>query len=122
MTVFASKTPRDLNRDPHPNVWDGHSQHDQMRDDTDMFRKGAPYNYKRYTHRPRPEFDHVQHNEPNPVLTWAREVGTSTALDEATFSSGSYMVGAWVGDQQVTSDHVVHARRVLTRLVRMADQ
>lgn len=64
--------------------------------------------------------DRPQHNPTNPVLTWAREVGLDVVLDEVTFSSGSYMVGAWVGDQQVTVRHVIHARRVLERVGRPA--
>lgn len=70
------------------------------------------------TFDPRPEFDRPQHNPTNPVLTWARDVGIDVALDEVRFSSGSYMVGSWVDDQQVTVRHVIHARRVLERLAR----
>ncbi|PRB08795.1 hypothetical protein [Microbacterium sp. MYb64] len=109
MSAFASKTPRDLNHDPEPMVYPFSGQR-------------APYADESlgWIFSPRPEFDHVQHNAPNPILVWAREVGVDAALGEVTFSSGSYLVETWVGAVQVTSEHVVHARRVLTRLANLA--
>ena len=48
MTMYASMTPRDLSHDPHP-------RYDPAAN-------------------PRPEYDHMQHNAPNPILTWFRAV------------------------------------------------
>ncbi len=58
--MFASKTPRDLNHDPMPYRTPGGRWAEQsylgLRDLA-----------------PRPEFDHVQHNEPNPILVRFRK-------------------------------------------------
>lgn len=114
--MFSSKPPRE-NNDPHPNVWDGHSPYNQMRGDTDMFREGAPYNFERYSYRPRPEFDHIQHNEPNYLLVEAREFGADyeawvSALSDPGFTAET----AEAYGVSITHDHVTHAVRVLTRL------
>lgn len=45
--------------DPYPWVWDGHSKTDQMRSDTEMFRKGAPRGVlasMNYVFLPRPSY------------------------------------------------------------------
>jgi hypothetical protein len=43
--------------DPYPWVWEGHSKTDQMRSDTEKFRKGAPHRVNMgYVFLPRPEY------------------------------------------------------------------
>jgi len=102
--MFASKTPRDLNHDPmpwrHPALFHRHAEPGF----------GAVYS-------PRPEFDHVQHNEPNPFLVEARQAADPIAfLTEAlTPLSRAFQPRDW-------SDwHAHHASRVLTRLARFAE-
>jgi hypothetical protein len=112
--MFASKTPRDLNHDPYPNVWDGHSPHNQMRADTDMYRKGAPYRYPGYSHKPRPEYDHPQHNEPNPILVSLR----LRPGDLATNAAYTLRLIDAILDGSNADATTAHARRVLERLAR----
>lgn len=98
--MFASKTPRDLNHDPEP--WTGPWGEDRH----------GPIGGWSSVWSPRPEFDHVQHNEPNPILV--------------AFRSGKYPAGYWAhrlakGDLPVAVDkastnEIDHARRVLARL------
>jgi len=109
MTQYASKTPRDLNHDPLPYVTRaGNRYEDGIWYGHDMFRRYLD---------PRPEFDHVQHNAPNPLLLDMREfwpviVGDwLAALDDPWFTDG---VPQEFGS--VTEDHIDHARRVLSRL------
>lgn len=56
-TIYASKTPRDLNHDPKP-----------MIDPFSGVRFSVADELLGYEYHPRPEFDHAQHNEPNPIL------------------------------------------------------
>lgn len=114
--MFTSKTPRDLNNDPEP--WRGHfSGHRWAHEPRDYV-----------THyEPRPEFDAVQHNEPNPILVAFRERGDAefpeswiAALD-ARDAFGGFR--EWDVPQsyfhpltKATTHQVQHARRVLTRL------
>lgn len=128
--MFSSKPPRE-NNDPYPNVWHGHSPYNQMRGDTDMFREGAPYHFERYIYRPRPEFDHVQHNAPNPILVEFRDNvarrgedpywgdtwdSTMDWLDQAQQSDTSCI------EMGVTTAHINHAQRVLKRLANMKEE
>jgi hypothetical protein len=129
MTLYASKTPRDLNSDPHPIVWDGHSPYDQMRADTDMFRKGAPARFPGYSHRPRPEYDKPMHNEPNRLLIdfryidagrgeyarWVRDFDEHPEFWQRQPGAGLF-AGVTVGYE---ADHIAHARKVLTRLANL---
>lgn len=66
--MFASKTPRDLNRDPLP-WW---HDHDELCDVSRLSGGHLPRSATKETEDdifdPRPEFDHVQHNQPNPLL------------------------------------------------------
>lgn len=131
MTTYASKTPRDLNHDPHPwavYVWPhppriNASMRYATKDETERQAFGS------YVHGfyPRPEFDHVQHNEPNPILVYLR--------DAMTRPGSEGLVLAYVAEEQLysireaeqfgavaaygfpaTREHVAHARRVLERL------
>lgn len=74
--IFSSKTPRDLNRDPEP--WTdarGENRH-------------GPFGGWSSVWAPRPEFDHAQHNEPNPILAAfrrdAEEMGRERGWDTGT--------------------------------------
>ena len=125
--MFASKTPRDLNHDPYPNVWDGHTEFNQMRADTHRFRKGAPgirIGTMNYRSRPRPEFDHIQHNEPNPILVTFRK----SLQEDLPFTNP----GNWAANlakppypdswYYASPEQIDHARRVLTRLAQIGDR
>ncbi|MEY4081680.1 MAG: hypothetical protein RL430_2110 [Actinomycetota bacterium] len=124
--MFSSKTPRDLNHDPYPNVWDGHTPFNQMRADHDKFRKGAPVGVigsMTYLHRPRPEFDHVQHNPPNPILVAFRtEVRLQREADWLPMHAvAETTLERQDGFEDATGAQCAHARRVLTRLARLSE-
>lgn len=125
MTAYTSKTPRMLNHDPHPitagkaggriALW----EHELL---ADRFPDAA--------HDPRPEFDHEQHNEPNPILIdfrrmirddwdmpegllWLYAGSWVDLIDEDPHMSKPDNWGPLTGTTQPAIDH---ARRVLTRL------
>ncbi|WP_406245849.1 hypothetical protein ACI7YT_12475 [Microbacterium sp. M] len=106
---FSSRLP--FNDDPYPNVWEGHSERNQMRADTDMFRRGAPHNRETYRHRPRPEFDRPQSNPTNRLLACARRAHEDGYLD--AFCEG------FLEQRNTEHPEVDHAQRVLTRLTRL---
>ena len=139
--MFASKTPRDLNHDPKPHLlvdWVDESG-------VHYYRSGrVDLSTWPVVHDPRPEFDHVQHNEPNPILVAFREdkdngpagyvieSGTKRhpfgrrpsriehwllQLDGAEFDPVLTRIGLGVS---ATSAHVIHARKVLQRLVALS--
>ena len=110
--MFASKTPSDLNHDRLP--YEGISGGRGM----------APYVDRgvraRYT--PRPEFDHVQHNEPNPFLSAFR---LDVQLQSPVLSTAR-CAQLWLEHDIFTriepaakTAHVDHAREVLVRLARL---
>lgn len=115
--IFASKAPRDLNSDPKPLVC-GYITRDDRHPAGTGGLCGA-------THNPRAEYDHAQHNEPNPILRGARldaasVYGSQGAAAQAyldhinergTVRTAAAGLGVW------TLDHIDHARRVLTRLI-----
>ena len=114
MTTYASKTPRDLNHDPLPYVWNGHHPTARKRDDCrTTFRVSPDYEYD-----PRPEFNHVQHNEPNPIL----------GIWRATTDGDMRGWGVWlalaahdmIAHGTATPEQIDHARRVLERLASLA--
>lgn len=81
--MFASKTPRDLNHDPLPHAW--YSPNGFF-----SGRSGGPYRAAvgdspgwRSEHAPRPEFDHVQHNEPNWMLVGLRIDAAAIGIEQA---------------------------------------
>lgn len=114
--MFSSRTPSDLSHDPHPNVWEGHSPFNQMRADTDVYRSGSPegvFGQMRYVRRPRPEFDHVQHNQPNPILVDFRQDYDGDMRGWGVwFALWLYQEPREIG----SPEHIAHARRVLNRL------
>lgn len=102
--MFTSKTPRDLNHDPHPvRIAGRQARSKRMLWSSDVM-------------DPRPEFDHVQHNEPNPILVSIREgyhdIESALALlqDDAR---------EW-WTPVVSDAHIDHAHRVLTRLANLS--
>lgn len=127
MSTFASKTPRDLNHDPNPYV-------DQWGIDRNDDGDPAGYDFDALFHfDPRPEFDHVQHNDPNPILTalrrrfpsqqnsaWAIYQDTLDALTMYGVAEMQRIIDRDGIDAVVTDDHIDHARRVLTRLGRFS--
>jgi hypothetical protein len=115
--MFASKTPRDLNRDPEP--WRAPTSPEYR-----VSEEHRAYASIRLVHDPRPEYDHPQHNEPNPVLTRFRQDCARWGFNIRT---EAYM---WLHDDVLSDtglwsslgardEHIAHARRVLTRLARM---
>ena len=113
MTIYASKTPRDLIRDPHPWL------------DPEADPRVTPYWRTSYqmtgmVNAPRPEFDHVQHNEPNPILLafrrdadeMKRERGWTVAMTALSWDRDAFDPFVDMYDLAVLD----HARRVLERL------
>lgn len=115
MSMFSSRPP--FNDDPYPNVWNGHSPRNQMRVDTDMYRRGAPYNHERYSYKPRPEFDRPQHNPTNPILAKFRERSYPVAYWVHRLSKGDLPDGVEASIEQID-----HAHRVLTRLANLTKE
>ena len=111
--MFASKTPRDLNHDPLPYLY-------ASTDYTARFSHnnlGYPY-ASSAIYDPRPEFDHVQHNEPNPILVEFRE--ESEALGRMHPADWARTCSREFWGKEVSRDMLHHARRVLTRLANLA--
>jgi len=110
--MYASKTPRDLNHDPEPYVCDRFHRHDQEEGE-----------FLRATHDPRPEFDHVQHNEPNTVLTGLRTLmsgGVHRPTGDFYADAARYLTGGTHAmDNPIKPGMADHARRVLSRLARL---
>lgn len=106
--MFASKTPRDLNHDTHPWL---HDHHWACSDNGGRFRFN---NGIGNVFDPRPEFDHVQHNEPNPILVAFRVQGRKPA-------DFLWRLGSPASTEVVYGvEQSRHARRVLGRLARLA--
>lgn len=116
MTAFTSGTQardgRTVNHDPHPNVWEGHSERDQMRADTDRFRKGALFNHSRYRARPRPEFAVLD----NPILFELRQYAHSTDTRRAVKVMHDWFRYGKASAIPTTPEQGDHAWRVLTKL------
>ena len=124
--MFSSKTPRDLNHDRYP--WrylppygsEVREQRFKTLVDGLHFAQGT-----HVTHSPRPEFDHVQHNPPNPILTDYRlDVKHTTwrKLDPRDWLTDVLNDPTWSISGHPWSDaEVAHARAVLTRLARLSE-
>ena len=106
--MFASKTPRDLN--PHSVIMTGAGTPPLCTCGWQGRRFDGPILAEHIA-----EFDHAQHNEPNPILVEFREEWESTAFSELlhwwlpTLEENTYP--GW------TEPQIEHARRVLTRLI-----
>lgn len=111
---FSSKTPHDLNHDPEPFVWRA-----------TKLRTRIKYGNEAIDFEPRPEFDHIQHNEPNPILVELRQafaadhrrprmVYIESKLREVEYETRN-------GNNGWSPQMLDHARRVLTRLARLTE-
>ncbi|SDH40659.1 hypothetical protein [Microbacterium sp. 77mftsu3.1] len=100
-TMFASKTPRQLNHDPEPFVSGVGNRHAEN------------LNPAIWRHDPRPEFDHAQHLQPNLILVeFRRTAYRGKAAHYVTYlTTGDVYDWRHYGDEMKT-----HAFRVLTRL------
>lgn len=115
MAQYASKSPRDLNHDPMPwdYIGDGYAARFAHNSPGHVYARDAVYD-------PRPEFDHAQHNEPNPILVGFRE-----EVSQWHFVGLSDLAQNWVdwadsvGMSYDGDAEVEHARKVLTRLSRL---
>lgn len=124
--IFSSKTPRDLNQDPLPFVWSGHDPAARKQDRCRTKHYASPD----YLHDPRPEFDHVQHNAPNPILLAFRALGEKHGMapDEVRNLAGNWVKRATyyehhanIPSRAASKAQRDHARRVLTRLAALAE-
>ena len=130
--MFASKTPRDLNHDPEP-ILLANSEGRIARWEWELL-QGPPLHVNG-SDSPRPEFDHVQHNQPNPILVefcrmirddwdiregelWMYAGSWVDLMDEDPHMSERINWGTLAGTEQPAIDH---ARRVLTRLARFQE-
>jgi len=107
------------NHDPYPFVWKGHSEINQMRTDTDVFRKGAPYALARYHHRPRPEFAVLD----NPILAELRRftsTGLATPREAMELILSLVRRRRWEKLPAASWSQIDHARRVLQKLAALA--
>jgi len=113
--MFSSKTPRDLNHDPEP--WSVGSPIDGM--ELRMPQEPTvPMEWTEYD--PRPEYDHAQNNEPNPIIVDFREDPdlsyTLSELDPENIANPDWETWPVIWD--ATEEQRDHARRVLERLAR----
>ena len=115
--MFASKTPRDLNS--HVAFMTGAGTPPLCSCGWQGRRHDGPILAEHIA-----EFDHVQHNEPNPILTWHR----NTTRHGMNAIAARYILDHWgatvgfVGSVHIidyTPEHEIHARRVLTRLANL---
>ena len=104
--IFSSKTPRDLNHDPEPWV------------DARGENRHGPFGGWSSVWAPRPEFDHVQNNEPNPILTWFRAVIEDPKCGEFNQVVDDFLIYHIKGHGK----HEHHARKVLTRLANITKE
>jgi hypothetical protein len=105
--IFSSKTPRDLNHDPKPYL------NTETRKRYQSAQAGTDY-YFRYD--PRPEFDHAQHNEPNPQLVQYRMFEAM----HGRVAINSQMDWLDLVSEFAPNPAVAHARKVLTRLAALS--
>lgn len=126
--MFSSKTPRDLSHDPEPyraRDWiDAEGEHYyRMTKDRAWRVHDARYD-------PRPEFDHAQHNPPNPALIAFRDLAKGHGMDAAETRN---LARQWlarahyyehqmnISARDLTKAGREHARKVLTRLARLGE-
>lgn len=128
--MFSSKTPRDLreqrslkglrpaNHDPLPFIY--RSPDYVARYATNS--PGHPY-ASQPEHEPRPEYDHVQHNPPNPHLTALRErlqaPDASNEVYWALRGADQWYISLTAWGREIPPA-LEHARKVLQRLANLA--
>ncbi len=125
--MFASKTPRDLSHDPHPFVGEPGHTNTPNRYGFRETGEGAPF-FDTVTYDPRPEFDHGQHNVPNPILvalrerlSFSRRPRTTTVLEMWAMLTPGYRYYRDDAVDAATPEQIGHARRVLTLVVSQWD-
>ncbi len=124
MTIYASKTPRDLNHDPRTYVtYANHHRTDVRSAEWDMQSQGEVEYVRSFD--PRPEFDHVQHNEPNPILLAFRQDVADVFVAEQ-FNVAA-IARSWIDGDALElfadmhpNEVLDHARRVLERLANLS--
>lgn len=133
MTMFASRTPESLNTDPYPIVVLDHDGKIMARFPTmkaaNYYRSEyVPIRSARTSLNRRPEFDHPQHNPPNPILVEVRKNGATpeeidlwlaaiAGQDPDSYDEGDF---AFCDSQSVEAQD--HAARVLTRLANLTKE
>jgi len=77
---------------------------------------------------PRPEFDHPQYNEPNPILLslrWRLKFQSDVHHPSTTPRIARTMLAVlhkrWPFIEQASPEQITHARKVLTRLANLAE-
>jgi hypothetical protein len=118
--MFSSKTPRDLNHDDAPWLGDPGHTNTPNRYGSREVGESAPF-WDEVTYEPRPEFDHVQHNPPNWLLIEFREFhGVASLWLEALEVPDFITETAKAYGEEIHTEHVDHATRVLTRLAHLS--
>ena len=131
--MFASKTPRDLNHDAEPwlcttAIHPGHRRTPHPR------RTAEPCNGTFKEFLPRPQFDHAQHNKPNPILGYVRDRVRGVESAGVRLTEYELLLAALVGEDSESYDLAdfafcdmqaiaaqEHATRVLTLLITAAE-
>lgn len=125
--MFSSKTPRDLreqrslkglrpaNHDPLPFIYRSPSYVARYATNS----PGHPY-ASQSEHEPRPEYDHVQHNEPNTLLVTFRTIWKGHPGTIQGYLAGITGAVAEDDEPQLIA-RVEHARRVLSRLATLTE-
>ena len=114
MGIFASKTPRDLN--PHGVIMTGAGTLPLCLCGWQRRRLDGPTLAEHIA-----EFDHVQHNEPNPILVELRchvELGADMRGQVQVFLNTE--PAQWYKHFGVTMRQINHARKVLARLAALS--
>lgn len=106
--MFASKTPRDLNS--HVAFMTGAGTPPLCSCGWQGRRHDGPILAEHIA-----EFDHPQHNEPNPILVAVRQ--TPTIAPQAWLSKP--LLCGELTTSRYSQSHIEHARRVLTRLANL---
>lgn len=120
-SVFASRLP--FNDDPLP--WVGQPGIEGMpnRYGSREVAEGIPF-WDTATHEARPEFELPQHNPTNPALAHFRELHGRKTRHEMTNAAVHWL--ASLRDMRIagayTATEEQHARRVLSRLVRLSEE
>lgn len=124
MSTYTSKTPRDLNHDPLPYVMYANDRRTDVRSAEWGMQSDGEVEYVRSLD-PRPEFDHAQHNEPNPILLAFRQDVADVFVAEQ-FNVAA-IARSWIdGDalelfaDMYPNEVLDHARRVLERLANLS--
>ncbi|MDY0829118.1 hypothetical protein SK224_08250 [Microbacterium sp. BG28] len=131
MSIYASKTPRDLKHDDQPYV------STYGFDVGERYHVADPSSMLRRRFDPRPELDHVQHNAPNPILArfrrwvegetladpcWATEWLEAMADPNAENAASAVLDDLYAAPyrRRERAEQEEHARRVISRIQRLS--